>query len=75
MGNEAMKTKLQACGEEQKERKRKNRCAKLNRGRWKDLYTLKINCKAKRRVGKTQKKNVEKHNMLKKKMLNSNYKE
>ena len=39
-------------GKERKERK--NRHAKLNRGR-KDLYTLKVNCKGKRTVGKVNK--------------------
>ena len=44
-----------------KERKeRKNRYAKLEVGE-KDLYTLKINCKGKRTVGKTNKEiNIEK---------------
>ena len=57
-----MKIKLTKCWEERKERKeRKNRYAKLNRGRWRDLYTLKINCKGKRTVGKENKGiNVEK---------------
>ena len=46
-------------------KQRKNRYAKLNRGR-SDLYTLKINCKGKRIVGKAKKGiNVEKHSRLK----------
>ena len=41
--------------------KRKNRYAKLNRGNKEYLYTLKINCKGKRTVGKAKKGiNVEK---------------
>ena len=41
--------------------KRKNRYAKLNRGNKEYLYTLKINCKGKRTVGKESKGiNVEK---------------
>ena len=44
-----------------KEKKRKNRYAKLIVIDKEDLYTLKINCKEKRTVGKANKgKNVEK---------------
>ena len=46
---------------------RKNRYAKLNWGRWRSLYTLRINCKGKRIVGKEYKGiSVEKYNRLKK---------
>ena len=42
-------------------KERKKRYAKLNRGREEDLYTLKINFKGKRTVGKAKKGlNVEK---------------
>jgi len=38
-------------------KKRKNRYAKLNRGRYRRfIYILKINCKGKRTVGKAKKK-------------------
>ena len=36
-------------------KERKNRYAKLNRGRQTDLYSLKFNCKGKRTVGKANK--------------------
>ena len=36
-------------------KERKNRYAKLNRGRQRYLYTLNINCKGKRTVGKANK--------------------
>ena len=36
-------------------KERKNRYAKLNRGRWEDLYTLKVNCKGQRAVIKANK--------------------
>ena len=42
-------------------KKRKNRYAKLNRGRWRRLIYIKINCKVKKTVGKLYKGiNVEK---------------
>ena len=42
-------------------KERKKRYAELNRGRWRDIYTLKINCKGERTVGKANKGiNVEK---------------
>ena len=46
-----------------KERKKKmNRYAKLNRGRWRFIY-IKVSCKRKRIVGKANKGiNVEKNN-------------
>ena len=37
-------------------KERKNRYAKLNRGRQRYLYTLNINCKGKRTVGKANKR-------------------
>ena len=36
-------------------KERKNRYAKLNRNRWEDVYTLKVNCMGKRTVGKVNK--------------------
>ena len=39
-------------GKERKKKKRKNRHAKLNRGKKEDLYMLKINCKGKSTVRK-----------------------
>ena len=62
-----MKTELRNMlrGKERKERK--NRYGKLNRGRWRRLYTLKINCKEKRTVGKANEGiSVEKYNRFKK---------
>ena len=49
-------------GNERKKRK-KNRYAKLNRGRWRRyIYTSKINCKGKRTIGKANKGiNIEKN--------------
>ena len=47
-------------GKEKRKEKNK-RYAKSNRGRWRDLYTWKINCKGKGTVGKANKGiNVEK---------------
>ena len=62
-----MKMKLTNCWEERRERKiRKTRYAKLEVDEA-DLYTLKINCKGKRTVGKANKGiNVEKYNRFKK---------
>ena len=61
LGNKAIKKKTNICWDERKERKEgKNRYAKLNVDK-EDLYTLKINCKGKRTVGKANKwVNVEK---------------
>ena len=48
-------------------KKRKNRYAKLNRGGWRRFIYIKINCKGKRTVGKTNKGiNIEKYNRFKK---------
>ena len=59
MENKAMKVKLTNMLRQNERKKRKNRYRKLNRGR--DLYTLKINCKGKRTVGKANEGiNVEK---------------
>ena len=35
-------------------KERKKRYAELNRGRWRDIYTLKVNFKGKRTVGKAK---------------------
>ena len=51
MGNKAMKTRLTNM---LRGKKRKNRYAELNRGRWR-FYTLKTNCKGKRTVGNVEK--------------------
>ena len=55
-GNKEMKTKLRNMlrGKEIN-KKRKNRYAKLNRGRWRIFIFIKINCKGKRTVGKANK--------------------
>ena len=59
MGNKAMKTKLTNMLGGKERKIRKNRYAKLEVDE--DLYTLKINCKGKRTVGKANKGiNVEK---------------
>ena len=64
-----MKIKLTNMLRGKKRKKRKNRYAKLNRGRWGGLYTLKINCKGKRTVGKANKQvNVEKNIICLKKL-------
>jgi len=56
-----MKTKLTNMLKGKERNKRKNRYAKLNRGRWR------INCMGKRTVGKVNKGiNVEKNNRFKK---------
>ena len=60
MGNKAVKTKLTNMLSGKERKKRKNRYAKLEVDK-DDLYTLKINCKGKRTVGKANKGiNVEK---------------
>ena len=47
-------------------KERKNRQAKLNRGRWRRFIYIKDNCKGKRTVGKANKGiNIEKYNRLK----------
>jgi len=59
MGNKAMKIKLPNILRGKERKKRKNRYAKLEVD--KKTYTLKINCKGKRTVGKANKEiNVEK---------------
>ena len=50
-----MKTKVTNILRVMERNKRKNRYAKLNRGRQRYLYTLNINCKGKRTVGKANK--------------------
>ena len=62
-----MKIKLTKCWEERKEgNERQNRYAKLIEVNEEDLYTLKINFKGKRTVGKANKAiNVEKYNRFK----------
>ena len=52
VGNKAMKTKLTNM---LRGKERKKGYAKLNRVKWKRLYTLKINCKGKGTVGKAKK--------------------
>ena len=52
MGNKAVKTKLTNMLRGKERKKRKNRYAKLEANK-EDLYTLKINCKGKRTVGKS----------------------
>ena len=53
MGNKIIKINEQICWEERKERKEgKNRYAKLNDIDKEDFYTLKVNCKGKRTIGK-----------------------
>ena len=51
VGNKTVKTKLPNM---LRGKERKKRCAELNRGRWRDIYTLKVNCKGKRTVGKAK---------------------
>ena len=56
-----MKTKLTSMLKGKKKKQRKNRCANLIEIDEEDVYTLKINCKGKRTVGKVNKGiNVEK---------------
>jgi len=62
-----MKTKLTNMLKGKERNKRKNRYAKLNRGRWRKFIYIKINCMGKRTVGKVNKGiNVEKNNRFKK---------
>jgi len=62
-----MKTKLTNMLGRKEWKKRKNRYSKLNRGRWRRFIYIKINCKGKRTVRKTNKEiNIEKYNRFKK---------
>ena len=66
MGNKAIKIKLASILRGKERKKRKNRYAKLNRGK-EDLYTLRINCMGNSVVGKANKGiNVKKKNRFKK---------
>ena len=48
-------------------RAKERKIAKLNRGRWRFIYVLKIDCKGKRTIGKVNKGiNVKKNNRFKK---------
>ena len=63
MGNKAIKIKLTNV---LRGKKRKNRYAKLNRGRWRVFIFIKTTCKGKRTVGKSNKGiNAEKYSGFK----------